>query len=130
MRASPLALLLLCASCFGAPPTRSPLFDRLAVADTPRIEEATRDCLDKGGWRVDPVGELVAGANTVSAAKGANQTQVYIQAPDVKPRVTGGPDGDDPFWTCLSKALEAPKGEGPRNDDSKKDDSKKESSKE
>lgn len=104
MRASPLMLLAV-ASCFGAPPTRAPLHDLLSKADTPQIEDATRTCLTKSGWRVDPVGELVAGANTVSAAKGTDQTQVYIQAPDMNPRVTGGPDSDDAFWSCLSKEL-------------------------
>jgi hypothetical protein len=91
------------------PPARSPLKDRLAEADQPTIEAATRSCLDREGWKVDPISDLIAGADVVTAARRNNQTQVFIQAPDVIPRITGGPDDGDEFWTCLAKELEAAK---------------------
>ncbi len=113
-----LALFTACAP----PPARSPLQERLAAADTPRIDEATRTCLTNEGWRVDPVGDLIAGANVVTAAKRSDQTQVFIQAPDVKPRITGGPDDGDPFWGCLAKELETSKSSSDADDKATKDD--------
>lgn len=108
MRLGFASALVLCAAC-APPPARSPLSDHLAASDTPGIEAATRTCLADEGWRVDPIGELIAGANVVTAAKKNEQTQVYIQPHDVVPRITGGPDDSDEFWPCLSKELEAAK---------------------
>jgi hypothetical protein len=117
MRTGPFVLLALFTAACAPPPARSPLQERLAASDTPRIDEATRTCLTNQGWRVDPVGDLIAGANVVTAAKRSDQTQVFIQAPDVKPRITGGPDDGDPFWGCLAKELESPKSASSDSDD-------------
>jgi hypothetical protein len=90
----------------GSPATHSPLREKLAGADTPAIEEAVRGCLTSGGWKVDPLGGLSGGANVVSAKNASNeQTQVFIQAPEMHPRLTGGPDYNDPFWKCLGGHL-------------------------
>jgi hypothetical protein len=98
------------ASCVTSPAVHSPLKDQLAAAETSKIEEVARGCLAKGGWKVDPIGGLSAsGWNIVHAKKGKDETKeatdVYVQGPGSKPRITGGPDYDDPFWTCLSKDL-------------------------
>jgi hypothetical protein len=107
MRNSPIFYLVFtgCSLFATSPATHSPLRERLATADTSTVEEAARACLAKGGWKVDPVGGLAEGANVVSASKAKDQTDLYIQAPEVKPRVTGGPDYDDPFWKCLGGEL-------------------------
>jgi hypothetical protein len=96
-----LVVLSACASLGGSPATHNPLRAQLAAADTSRIEDAARACLTKTGWKVDPVGGLSAGANVVTAGKAKDETNVYIQPPEVTPRVTGGPDFGDPFWSCL-----------------------------
>ncbi|HZU85766.1 MAG TPA: hypothetical protein VE987_22730 [Polyangiaceae bacterium] len=102
------AFAIACATFSTSPATHSPLRDRLAAADTSRVEEAARTCLSKSGWKVDPVGGLSAGANVVTASKAKDETNVYIQPPEVTPRVTGGPDYDDPFWSCLGGELANP----------------------
>jgi len=99
-----------CASLSTSPATHSPLREQLATADTPTVEDSVRACLTSGGWKVDPVGGLSGGANVVSAKNAQNdQTQVFIQSPEMHPRLTGGPDYNDPFWKCLSKELKAAK---------------------
>jgi hypothetical protein len=105
----PIVLLLL-TSCATSPAMHSPLREQLGAADTSRVEEATRACLAKSGWKVDPVGGLAAGGwNVVNAKKEKELTQVFIQAPGTHPRITGGPDYDDVFWTCLGGELSAGK---------------------
>ena len=92
-------------ACATAPAARSPLRERLANADTPAVEDATRACLSSGGYKVDPVGSVSGGSNVVSAkAKTGEPVQVFVHPPDQRPRVTGGPD-DDTFWACLSDKL-------------------------
>jgi hypothetical protein len=112
-RAGSLSLSAACVIALSAgcapPPARSPLRERLAETDQPGVEAATRACLDRGGWKVDPISDLIAGADVVTAARKSEQTQVFIQARDVIPRVTGGPDDSDAFWTCLANELEAAK---------------------
>jgi hypothetical protein len=108
MRYSPLMLLVFvkCSTFATSPATHSPLREQLAKVDTPTLEEAVRTCLAKGGWKVDPIGGLSGGANVVNAKNAEKaETQVFIQAPEVKPRLTGGPDYDDPFWKCLGGQL-------------------------
>jgi hypothetical protein len=48
---------------------------------------------------------MVEGANVVTASNAKMKVDLYVQAPEVKPRVTGGPDYGDPFWNCLPKQL-------------------------
>jgi hypothetical protein len=103
-----LAAALVAASCAEftkAPAARSPLSEQLAGAETPKIEDATRDCLTKGGWKVDRYPSQSAGVNVITAYKAKDQTDVYVHPPGTKPRVTGGPDDADPFWTCLGASL-------------------------
>jgi hypothetical protein len=106
-------LVLFLASCGNflatSPATHSPLREQLARADTPTVEDAVRACLAKGGWKVDPVGSLSGGANVVSAKNTEQITQVYIQAPEMHPRLTGGPEYSDPFWKCLGGQLSSAK---------------------
>jgi hypothetical protein len=93
------------AACASSPAMRSPLRERLAAADTPTVEDATRDCLNSLGWTADPIGSVSGGSNVVSAKnKDKEQTQVFVHQADQKPRVTGGPD-DDKFWKCLAQKL-------------------------
>ena len=101
-----LGLLVLGACISTSPAMRSPLREQLAAADTSKVEAAARACLAKGKWKVDPIGGLSAsGWNIVNARKGKEETQVYIQGPGARPRITGGPDYDDAFWTCLGAEL-------------------------
>ena len=97
--------LLLAMSCATSPAMRSPLKERLATADTPAVEDAARSCLTDEGWKVDPIGSVSGGSNVVSAKmKDQAPMQVWVHAPDQKPRVTGGPD-DAKFWKCLADKL-------------------------
>lgn len=94
-----------CAACATAPAMRSPLRERLEGADLPTIEDATRACLTSQGWIPDPVDSVSGGVNVISAhTKEREQTQVFINGADQKPRITGGPD-DDKFWKCLASTL-------------------------
>ncbi|MGA2450517.1 MAG: hypothetical protein ABTD50_17755 [Polyangiaceae bacterium] len=118
MRFAPMWPLLL-AACINAPAARTPLHERLAPMETSQIEAATRSCLESVGWHVDPIPGEVGGTNAVSAFKKDDRTQVLIYGPDMNPRITGGPDYADPFWSCLEQATKpgahppAPKGDAP-----------------
>jgi hypothetical protein len=101
----PFAALAVLPACAKSPPARSPLREQLAAADTSSVEEAARKCLADGGWKVDEVGSVSAGANVVTAYKAKDQTDVYVYPRDQVPRVTGGPADDDTFWPCLEHAL-------------------------
>jgi len=109
MRTSLLLLLLASAACAlvaKSPALQSPLHERLAKADTTAIEDAAKACLTGEGWAPDDVSGDVEGATVVSAKNAAkDRVTVYIQAPEVSPRVTGGPAYDDPFWNCLGREL-------------------------
>ena len=100
---------VICSACISTSPAmKSPLREQLAAAETSKVEAATRACLAKHKWKVDPIGGLSAsGWNIVNARKGKEETEVYIQGQGAKPRITGGPDYDDVFWTCLGKELSA-----------------------
>lgn len=109
MRRSTLLFFFL-ASCSTSPAAQSPLREQLAAADTSKIEEVARACLAKFGWKVDPIGGLAAGGwNVIHASKAKGEAKqaidVYVQPPGGRPRVTGGPDYDDKFWTCLKKEI-------------------------
>jgi hypothetical protein len=103
----PLALSIVVAACAtGSPAARAPLRDKLAQADASAIIDASKDCLSKNGWKVDPVGSVSStGADVVSATKEKEQVNVSIHGKDYKPRITDGPDNGDPFWKCLATAL-------------------------
>lgn len=127
MRGAALVLLpifVTCAACATAPAMRSPLRERLATTGTSDVEAAARSCLGKEGWKVDTVGSYSGGAMVVTAGKAKDQTSVYIYPPEQKPRITGGPDGSDPFWKCLGGELAgAAKGdEGDKSGTGKDDD--------
>jgi hypothetical protein len=98
--------LAACALVSKSPALQSPLHERLSKADTPTIEAAAKDCLIHEGWTPDDLGGFAEGATVVSAKNAAKNTvSVYIQPPEMSPRVTGGPEYDDPFWGCLGRAL-------------------------
>jgi hypothetical protein len=103
--------VVLVPGCASAPASRTPLSEQLAVVDASRLEQATRTCLEQGGWKVDPLPRLVGGARRFSAVKGKGETYIYLYDREMKPRITGGPDYDDPFWTCLGKELGSSKAE-------------------
>ena len=119
------ALLLLsfaaapaCALIAKSPALASPLRERLSHADTSRIEEAARTCFTQGGWTPDDATSDAEGATVVSAKNSEKAREsVYIQAPGTKPRVTGDPPYDDPFWKCLGRELGGGGG-GPKPADS------------
>ena len=93
----------------GSPAARSPLREKLEKADTSDVVAATRDCLAKGGWKVDEVGSVSStGADVVSATKDKDRTNVSIHEREYKPRITDGPDVTDPFWKCLGSTLGSP----------------------
>jgi hypothetical protein len=95
-----------CSLFATSPALKSPLSDRLAKAGTTTIEDAAKACLAQAGWKPDEIGGLAEGATVVSATNSAkDRVSLYIQSPDMKPRVTGGPDYDDPFWKCLGREL-------------------------
>ena len=100
------ATMAACALVSRSPALQSPLHEQLAKADTPTVEQAAKDCLIHGGWKPDDLGGFAEGATVVSAKNDAKETvSVYIQPPEMSPRVTGGPAYDDPFWGCLGRAL-------------------------
>jgi hypothetical protein len=101
-----------CSLFASSPAMHAPLKDRLAAADTSRIEDAARSCLEKAGFKVDPVGGEAQGANVVSAQSKSGRLTVYVQPPDVSPRVTG-PEYGDPFWKCLGNDLANPQSAPP-----------------
>jgi hypothetical protein len=95
-----------CSLMAKSPAVKSPLQERLAHASTTNIEDATKACLTQGGWKPDDVGGFAEGATVVSARNASKaRVSVYIQPPEMSPRVTGGPDYDDPFWKCLGREL-------------------------
>ncbi len=112
LQALPVLGAVVFAACSTAPAARSPLREQLAGAETPAVEQAARACLQKAGWKVDPIAGLSGGADVVTAYKAKEQTDVYIYPPQTKPRVTGGPDYADKFWTCLGRELGAGGGAG------------------
>jgi hypothetical protein len=115
-------IFLAAAACSKAPAAKSPLREKLATADTTTIEDAARGCFTDEGWKVDPVGSVSAGDNVMTAyrEKDTAPTELYIHHPDQMPRLTGGPDDGDKFWTCLAKALGADVGDS--KDEKAKDD--------
>jgi hypothetical protein len=119
-RASARSLLILPAialvACSNAPAARSPLREQLAASDNPAVEQATRACLTKTGWKVDPIAGLSGGADVVTAYKAKGQTDVYIYPPKTNPRITGGPDYSDAFWGCLGRELGGAPGAGAGDD--------------
>ena len=115
-------IIVAAAACSKAPAAKSPLREALTKADTPTIEDAARGCYTDEGWKVDPVGSVSAGDNVITAyrEKDTAPTELYIHQSDQTPRLTGGPDDGDKFWTCLAKALGADVGD--KKDDKAKDD--------
>jgi hypothetical protein len=111
MRPRLILLLLLSASACSlfarSPAVSNPLHDRLAKAELPEVEDATKACLTKEGWKPDDVGSIAEGSTVVTAKNAAKeQMAVYIHSAEVSPRVTGGPGYGDPFWSCLGHELE------------------------
>jgi hypothetical protein len=103
-----LALVLApaCSVLAKSPALADPLHDRLAKAELPAVEDATKACLTSAGWKTDPVDSIAEGSTVVNATDTAKHgMSVYIHGAEVSPRVTGGPPYDDPFWTCLDKQL-------------------------
>ncbi len=95
-----------CAVVSRSPALGPPLRDHLAKADTSTIEDASRTCLNEGGYKPDDVTGDAEGANVVSAKNSEKvRVSVYIQARGTTPRVTGDPPYDDPFWKCLDREL-------------------------
>jgi hypothetical protein len=95
-----------CSLVSKSPALSSPLHERLAKADTSKIEEAARACFTDEGWVPDDVTSDAEGATVVSAKNSAKaRVSVYIQPTGSSPRVTGDPPYDDPFWKCLSRDL-------------------------
>jgi len=99
-------VMLGCSFLAKSPAVQSPLHEQLAKAGTTRIEDAVKTCLTGQGWKPDSVGGFAEGATVVSAKNDAKErVSVYIQPPEMNPRVTGGPGYDSPFWRCLSHEL-------------------------
>jgi len=109
-----------CAFLAKSPALKSPLHEQLRKAEGTRIEQVAKDCLAQEGWKPDDIGSFAEGATVVSAKNAAKErVSVYIQPPEMDPRVTGGPGYDDPFWVCLGHDLanpKAPPAEAPSGD--------------
>ncbi len=107
---SPLLATPACSLFAKSPALQDPLHDRLAKADLTNVEDATKACLLREGWKASDVGSYAEGATVVNATNSAkDQLSVYIHSSEVSPRVTGGPAYDDPFWGCLGHELEGGK---------------------
>jgi hypothetical protein len=98
-------LVVVVAACATPPSAKSPLREALAQAPTSDVESAVRACLAEQGWKVDDVGSYASGSDVVTAYKAKDQTDVYIHAPEQKPRITGGPEDGSAFWKCLPGQL-------------------------
>jgi hypothetical protein len=96
-----------CSLFAKSPALQDPLQNRLAQADLTTVEDATKACLTKEGWKPNDVGSYSEGSTVVTAKNAAKEEMtVFIHGPEVAPRVTGGPAYEDPFWACLGKQLE------------------------
>ena len=99
-----LTLLLTSAACFyfAAPASRSPLKEKLAPLDDNELEQATRTCLEKTGWKVDDVPGQHGDIRVLHGKKGHDDATMYMYPQGMVPRLTGDLAQDsDPLWPCL-----------------------------
>jgi hypothetical protein len=94
--------------CSIAPAARSPLREALATADEEQVEQAVTSCLTSSGWKVDPLPGTMADAQVFTSVKGGVRSEVYVHGSQMTPRITGGPDDGDSFWSCLPGELRHP----------------------
>jgi hypothetical protein len=98
-------LLPLALACFvlEPPPSRSPLKEKLAPLSSSELEEATRVCLQKTGWKVDELVTQHGDIRVLHAKKGSDDTSLYLYSTGITPRITGDlANGSDPLWSCLA----------------------------
>jgi hypothetical protein len=70
-------------------------------------------CLTDARWKVDPFPGNMADAEVFTASKNGARTEVYVHGKDMVPRITGGPDDGDSFWSCLPRELSHPSDAAP-----------------
>jgi hypothetical protein len=108
-----LALLLpLLGGCFLLPPpaSRSPLKEKLAPLSSSELEDATRTCLQKTGWKVDDLSTQHGDIRVLHAKRGSDDASLNLYSEGVTPRITGDlAGGADAFWHCLEPASGADK---------------------
>ena len=97
-------ILSLLGGCFllGPPAGRSPLKEKLAPLSSSELEEATRTCLQKTGWKVDDLPTQHGDIRVLHAKKGGDEIALYLHPEGIVPRITGDlANGGDALWPCL-----------------------------
>ena len=105
-------LLPLVGACFyfSPPASRSPLKEKLAPLSSNELEEATRFCLQKTGWKVDELASEHGGIRVLHGKKGKDDASFYLYAEGIAPRITGElANGNDAFWPCLESGARGDK---------------------
>jgi hypothetical protein len=105
-------LLPLVGACFyfTPPAARSPLKEKLAPLSSNELEDATRGCLQKAGWKVDELVSEHGGIRVLHGKKGNDDGSLYLYAEGIAPRITGELANDnDAFWTCLASGARGDK---------------------
>jgi hypothetical protein len=109
-------LLSLLGGCvlLGPPATRSPLKEKLAPLSSSELEEATRTCLQKTGWKVDELPTQHGDIRVLHAKKANADASLYLHPEGIVPRITGDlANGGDALWPCLESG---PNGDKPDSD--------------
>jgi hypothetical protein len=87
---------------FAPPASRSPLKEKLAPLSVGELEDATRKCLEKTGWKVDELPSQHGDIRVLHGKKGHDDASMYIYPEGMVPRLTGDlATGGDPLWPCL-----------------------------
>jgi hypothetical protein len=99
-----------CAGITPSPASRSPIKERLASLGDGELEDLSRACFEKAGWKPDSFPSIFGGgaSKRLRATKKGEETAVYLYPSGTVPRITGGPEWStspgskgDPFWDCL-----------------------------
>lgn len=102
---------------FTPPPSRSPLKEKLAPLSSNELEEATRQCLQKTGWKVDELASEQGGIRVLHGKKGNEDASFYLYAEGIAPRITGDlANGGDAFWSCLGSGAPGDKSDPDKPD--------------
>jgi hypothetical protein len=86
----------------GPPASRSPLKEKLAPLTSTELEDVTRTCLERAGWRVDDLPTQHGDIRVLHAKKGNDDASLYLYTEGMTPRITGDlANGSDALWHCL-----------------------------
>jgi len=102
---------------FAPSPSRSPLKEKLAPLSSNELEEATRVCLQKTGWKVDELSTEHGGIRVLHGKKGNEDASLYLYAEGIAPRITGElANGGDALWSCLESGAPGDKADPDKPD--------------